>query len=87
MGELKSLKVKAEMTTLKQQLQELYEQGWYHPIPSKENAVKMGVEHTLNCVKDWLKQKHVEWCKGFQYDEFFPKDVIPALLEELIGES
>lgn len=78
------------MTTLKQLLQDQLNaipslNEYFNRLPS--NTKNWIVEAEIQAVKEWLKQKHEEWRKGFQYDEFFPKDVIPALLEELKGES
>lgn len=57
------------MKTLKQQIQELYENGRYEYM-----------EDILQTIKEWLTQKRQE-CKT-QYDENF-KIVINELLEEL----
>jgi hypothetical protein len=76
------------MKILKQQLQELYAKGWYSPIPTKEEAVRLGVEHTLNCVKEWLEQKRQqvdtkEKLGDFTYKKTIAKQIYAELLEEL----
>lgn len=74
------IRCESSMKTLKIKLEVLYTKGWYSQIPTKEEAVRLGVQHTLDCVKEWLQQKQFS---GSPTRIKYYKDLREELLEEL----